>query len=274
MIDNENTVVAYGNEANEEKKSGMSDTARKVAIGGGIGILLGASAAAVAQTLAPKPEPINDNNDEANDEAAADTVEISGKVNDNMSFSEAFAAARAEVGPGGMFTWHGNSYSTFTADEWDGMTAAERAEYNKLIAPHVQHHDVAHHTVEVHHDAPEVVIENLVINETPETPEPEPELDLTRVRIVSGEEVELEDGNTTIIGKGFVDGHDAEFHDLSRSGQFDTAIIDVDDNGTFTDDNAFDISDQHLSLNNVEEEVAQNDDDFVYVEDSPLLPML
>ena len=273
MIDNENTVVAYDNEENE-KKSGMSDTARKVAIGGGIGILLGASAAAVAQTMAPKPEPIKDEEIENNDDVAGDTVEISGKVNDGMSFSEAFAAARAEVGPGGMFTWHGNSYSTFTADEWDGMSAAERAEYSRLIAPHVQHHDVAHHTTVVH-DAPETVIEQqtIIINEKEEVEEPE--LDLTRVRIISGEEVELEDGNTTIIGKGFVDGHDAEFHDLSRSGQFDTAVVDVNDNGTFADENSFDISDQHLSVNNIEEEeVAQNDDDFVYVEDSPLLPLL
>jgi len=38
---------------------------------------------------------------------------------DDMSFSEAFAAAREEVGPGGVFMWHGNAYNTFYAEEVD-----------------------------------------------------------------------------------------------------------------------------------------------------------
>jgi len=38
-------------------------------------------------------------------------------VNDEMSFNEAFAAARAEVGPGGVFEWHGHSYNTYYAEE-------------------------------------------------------------------------------------------------------------------------------------------------------------
>ena len=35
-----------------------------------------------------------------------------------MSFSEAFAAARAEVGAGGIFEWNGNYYGTYYEDEW------------------------------------------------------------------------------------------------------------------------------------------------------------
>ena len=37
---------------------------------------------------------------------------------DGMSFSEAFAAARAEVGAGGIFEWNGNYYGTYYEDEW------------------------------------------------------------------------------------------------------------------------------------------------------------
>jgi hypothetical protein len=40
-------------------------------------------------------------------------------VNDNMSFAEAFAAARDETGAGGVFTWNGQTYSTFYATEVD-----------------------------------------------------------------------------------------------------------------------------------------------------------
>jgi hypothetical protein len=41
----------------------------------------------------------------------------SGTVNDNMSFSEAFSAAREELGAGGVFAWQGQYYNTFYAEE-------------------------------------------------------------------------------------------------------------------------------------------------------------
>lgn len=56
-------------------------------------------------------------------------VPVATGVDDSMSFGQAFAAARAEVGPGGCFEWHGGVYGTYTAEEWGHMSAAERAEY-------------------------------------------------------------------------------------------------------------------------------------------------
>jgi len=43
-------------------------------------------------------------------------------VNDEMRFSEAFAAARQEVGAGGVFEWKGNMYGTYYANEWNGFS--------------------------------------------------------------------------------------------------------------------------------------------------------
>ena len=43
-------------------------------------------------------------------------------VNDNMSYSEAFASARNEVGVNGAFVWHGQVYSTCYAGEWNGLS--------------------------------------------------------------------------------------------------------------------------------------------------------
>jgi len=40
-------------------------------------------------------------------------------VNHEMNFSQAFASAREELGPGGVFSWHGQDYSTFYAEEVD-----------------------------------------------------------------------------------------------------------------------------------------------------------
>jgi len=47
------------------------------------------------------------------------TAPIAGTVNDEMSFSEAFASARQELGAGGVFEWHGQYYGTFYAEEVD-----------------------------------------------------------------------------------------------------------------------------------------------------------
>lgn len=61
-------------------------------------------------------------------------MEVSDDVNDNMSFGEAFATARAEVGSGGAFIWRGGIYSTHYAEEWKAMTPQEHAEFNSHFA--------------------------------------------------------------------------------------------------------------------------------------------
>ena len=50
-----------------------------------------------------------------------------------MSFSEAFASARAEIGAGGIFEWHGNSYNTYTKEEFESMTGEEQGNYAESI---------------------------------------------------------------------------------------------------------------------------------------------
>ncbi len=57
------------------------------------------------------------------------TVPVAYSPNDAMSFSHAFAAARAEVGPGGCFAWRGGIYGTYYYDEWHNMSSAEKALY-------------------------------------------------------------------------------------------------------------------------------------------------
>jgi hypothetical protein len=66
----------------------------------------------------PKVEPPDEEGDDAK-VFNPHTAPIATGVNDEMSFGEAFAAARAETGPGGVFTWHGQNYHTFVAGEID-----------------------------------------------------------------------------------------------------------------------------------------------------------
>ncbi len=93
---------------------------------------------------------------------ADSAVPVASSVNDSMSFSQAFAAARAEVGPGGAFEWHGQVYGTYYADEWNSMTSGERAEWGQHFnwdryhsdyeAQHSHHHDHHHAHDYTHHD--------------------------------------------------------------------------------------------------------------------------
>ena len=56
-------------------------------------------------------------------------MDVASGVDDSMSFSQAFAAARHEVGPGGLFEWRGNTYGTYYANEWNAMSADDKAQY-------------------------------------------------------------------------------------------------------------------------------------------------
>ena len=62
-----------------------------------------------------------------------DDIDVAGKVTDEMSFEQAFAAARNEVGMGGVFGWHGHWYNTFEKDEWSSLSLEQRQEYTEMI---------------------------------------------------------------------------------------------------------------------------------------------
>ena len=55
-----------------------------------------------------------------------DSIPIAYGVSDDMTFSEAFAAARQEVGPGGVFQWNGNVYGTYYANEWENLSSEQQ----------------------------------------------------------------------------------------------------------------------------------------------------
>jgi hypothetical protein len=62
------------------------------------------------------------------------TMEFASGINDEMSFKEAYEAARNEVGDEGFFNWKGNSYHTLTKEEWDSLSEEDRA----LISERIQ----------------------------------------------------------------------------------------------------------------------------------------
>ncbi|GAB2767359.1 hypothetical protein GCM10027275_07100 [Rhabdobacter roseus] len=58
-----------------------------------------------------------------------DTIKIAGQVREEMPFGEAYAVAREEVGPGGIFSWHGQVFNTYTVEEWRDLSLSQRQEF-------------------------------------------------------------------------------------------------------------------------------------------------
>ena len=148
----------------EDVQAGKRGGWKRYASGAASGILIGGVATVLMGMK--KPDDVNttatgktegSNKEElSNPEWVDDQVAVASSVNDDMSFGEAFAAARAEVGPGGCFEWHGQIYGTYTAEEWSNMTAEERAEYGDHFSwNHIDrtHSQVAQHSPAAQHTA-------------------------------------------------------------------------------------------------------------------------
>ena len=200
---NEETIIEKKNQPVENNKQGQSWQA--VTLGGVAGILMGAGAMYAAKAHAEETPEV-----ENPDENAAEGPVQEAHVSDNLPFSEAFDAARAEVGPGGVFHWHGGIYNTYTAAEWDAMSDAEKDAFAQRVAPEVEASAVSTPT-----DAqPEVVVVHHVHHVVND--------DVTPVN---------QDDDVHIVATGEVEGHFAVGYDTDGDGQADVAIIDVDDSG-------------------------------------------
>lgn len=105
-------------------------------------------------------------------------------VDDDMSFSEAFATAREEVGAGGVFLWNGQMYGTYYETESASMTEEDRAAWTESIPSlenlqeHIAEHE-ASETVEpfVASSVEPVVEEELFAEEESIEPLEEPSLE-------------------------------------------------------------------------------------------------
>ena len=144
------------------------------------------------------------------------------EVSDDLSFGEAFAQARAEVGPGGVFHWHGGIYNTYTADEWSSMTVEQKHDFAQQVQPEIRPDEIPTPT-----DAHPDVAVKPATEATPEQPAQDDD-----VQVVSQtNETPDDDSDVHIVGYGEVQGHTAVALDLDNDGDADVAIIDVDDSG-------------------------------------------
>lgn len=178
-----------------------------VLIGGVPGIMLGSGGTVVAENVVDKV-----NGDVVPEEDGAATEEFTpanvpvANVSDDMSFGEAFAAARAEVGAGGVFMWHGNLYNTYVAEEWDAMSTEDRAEFgDRVYGTCIAGNGVVDDSETV--DTIDVVA-----------------VEEEGVRVEEIGIVETEGGDQMIVAVGSIDGEQVAFADVDCDGEIDVVM--------------------------------------------------
>ena len=144
---------------------------------------------------------------------------------DNMSFRDAFGAARAELGAGGVFRWHGNIYNTYTAEEWNAKTAKEQDDFAEQVGAEISAEDVDTDVNIVSNDnvnGNEVAVSEKAA-ETTENAEAD-------VRILGRGDVTLDNGHTVTVEELEVNGQRVAVIDVDRDGEADLAMTDLNHN--------------------------------------------
>lgn len=242
------TEQTKANESQQQGKSNQSNASIQnatapgvcTAVATGAGSLAGAAAGVVAGTMInEQTAAAADSNEEEQQDITSshssivdDSMQIATTPNDDMPFSEAFAAARAEVGPGGVFEWHGHLYGTYYASEWDAMTQDEKNEYNS--------HFSWHSTSSANNSAQDNA------SEEPETAEDSEEAE---VQVLSVETVATEYG-TMDVATLDVDGDEVYLVDLDQDGQADVGVMDFNNDGQLTQEEFVDIRDAGVMIPN------------------------
>ena len=187
-------------------------------------------------------------------EWADGNLSVATSVNDEMSFNEAFAAARSEVGAGGAFEWRGNVYGTYYAEEWNSMSPAEKADFNNHFSwNNIDSSSVnatTHTEVTTNHDDIEIVsVDNAQTSpnaghdSTVEVVSAEPEIE------VLGVVHDMSTGSN--IGGMSVDGQDVFLIDVDGDLEFDLMASDLNQNNVVDDGEVVDVHGQGMTVNDL-----------------------
>ena len=214
---------------------------KPVTIGGFTGILMGAGTMYLYQT-------------HASSETMGDTTPVEKQIVDvpepseDLSFGQAFEAARAELGPGGVFRWHGNIYNTYTAEEWNAMSNHEQQQFVARMEPEVPVDEIDTQQmayVAKHEEDNAVNQQNLVggndgVKESPEmqdedvaiaNPHSQPDSGDDDVRIVGQERLMAPNGQYIGVEEVELNGRRVTIIDVDNDGYGDYAMSDLNQNG-------------------------------------------
>ncbi len=235
---NEETILENYSIVNESDAMASTTDQTKpwkyIVLGGVPGILMGAGLMCAGQTTAHSDE-ASLQGELPQDESEGNSLQVA-SVDEELTFGQAFAAARAAVGPGGVFEWRGGLYNTYTQDEWSAMTAEQKNAFAQQVNPitpveNIQVPTDAYTHVVVVHDIQQTTT-SPVESRVHEATAPPEDVQIVEQRIAQnfdmGEDVH-------IVGYANAQGHLVVGYDTDGDGQADVAIIDMDDSGTPSD---------------------------------------
>ena len=219
----------------------------------------------VAETPQPAPSP------EEVLLATDEGVRIA-QVNDEASFSQAFADARAQVGPGGAFEWRGHVYSTYYEEEWNNMSAEERANYQSKI----DYETVAGEstpskpvastsTEEVSEVKPEVEAASIETTNTESAMAANTEMvdeqsQQGGIKVLGVEAVVDPQGNPMTVAAIEIDNDQALLVDVDNNGIMDVIMVDENHDGQISENEIYDASEAQISTADLQHHMAASQD--------------
>jgi len=210
--------------------------------------------AAYTQTAAA-PEPVYAAPDPEDVLVATDEGVRIAQVDDSASFAEAFADARAQVGPGGAFEWRGHVYNTYE-EEWNNMSAEARAEYQQKIDYETISGDTTEPTSTVA-DQHTMASDTEMIDE---------QSDGDSIKILGVEAVVDAEGNPMTVAAIEVEGEQALLVDVDNDGTMDALIADDNCDGQIDPyQEIYDISDCGIETNDLMQGMAAEQDPNTYM---------
>lgn len=235
------------NETTASKKKGSVGKSAYAAGGFAAGV---ASTAAVDAMAGNKDESVEENEELAVDPAdspseqdaivATDEGIRVAQVDDDMSFSEAFADARSQVGPGGVFEWHGKVYGTYYKDEWDSMSSEERAEWqSKIDYDDVRDNSESFQNTSQGHSHQSS--DSSYVHETSQHESNGQEVDVVDVKYV---DVDGDGRADTVVKLN----NGIHLVDTNMDGEADIAMADLNGNGQLDEGEYAYISDEHMAM--------------------------
>lgn len=258
----ENTVFENENRTNYDENTVLEDkeshdeaaaapgkgkrTWGRVAAGFAGGIAMGSLATILtASSLVPEEA-----EEVAEDELATEVevpgligeIKVAQGVTDDMSFNEAFEAARAEVGSGGAFVWHGNVYNTYTADEWNAMTDEQREAFGNNFQSQAANIDTHTNDNVAHNSGVDLDVVEVSVDDQPEVTEATPEVEVLGF-------AQHESG--AMLAGVEIDGQEFVVVDIDNNNEADAVMADLNGDGYISENEIGDISGQGVYMSDL-----------------------
>ena len=194
------------------------------------------------------------------------------QVNDDASFSQAFADARAQVGPGGAFEWRGHVYSTYYEEEWNNMSAEERANYQSKIdyetvagEPTLSKPVASTSTEEVSEVKPEVEAASIETTNTESAMAANTEMvdeqsQQGGIKVLGVEAVVDPQGNPMTVAAIEIDNDQALLVDVDNNGIMDVIMVDENHDGQISENEIYDASEAQISTVDLQHHMAASQD--------------